>query len=227
MYDCESAQHVTIRVIIYMTSEGRKRMIRNVIFDIGQVLKGWHPERISAMFEPDVAKAVYDAVFTSGHWVEMDLGVEDDEAVFEKMIAKAPQYKKEILYFLDHLLEVSERFDYSIPWISQLKELGYRVYFLSNYSRHLRKTVPQTIDFLPYLDGGIFSSDVKLMKPDPKIYGLLCDTYGLVPQECLFIDDSQANVDGAIAFGMKAVRFDGYEKSYDEVMTLLQEETEL
>ncbi len=199
-------------------------MIRNVVFDIGQVLKGWHPERISAMFPPDVAKAVYDAVFTSGHWVEMDLGIMDDEAVFEKMIAKAPQYKEEILFFLNHLIEVSERFDYSIPWITQLKELGYHVYFLSNYSRHLRKTVPQTIDFLTFMEGGIFSSDVKLMKPDSKIYELLCNTYGLVPGESLFIDDSQANVDGAIAIGMKAIRFDGYEKSYDKIMMFLQEE---
>lgn len=201
-------------------------MIRNVVFDIGQVLKGWHPERVAEIFETEVAQIVYDAVFTSGYWVEMDLGLEDDEAVFEKMIARAPEYKEQILFLLNHLSLISERMSYAIPWIIEIKEMGFHVYFLSNYSRHLRKNVPETIDFLPLMEGGIFSSDQKMMKPDPGIYQMLCGRYHLIPEECLFIDDSQANVDGAIACGMQAVRFDGYEKSYEEIMERLKMQRE-
>lgn len=201
-------------------------MIRNVIFDIGMVLKGWHPEKVFTIFEPKVAESVYQAVFGSGYWTQMDLGILEDEELMDKMVASAPQYREEILYFLNHLSLISERFSYAIPWIDQLKEYGLHVFYLSNYSRHLRKNVPETIDFLPLMEGGIFSSDRKVMKPDQRIYQMLCDDYHLKPEECLFIDDAQANVDGAIAFGMKAVRFEGYDQSYPVIMNLLKQSME-
>ena len=196
-------------------------MIKNIIFDIGQVLKGWHPERIYKMYDKETADAVIDAIWGTGYWFEMDRGVLSDRELFEKMLACAPAYREQITYVYDHLEEISERMEYAIPWIHEMKDSGYRVYFLSNYSRHLRRQVPQTIDFLPLMDGGIFSSDVQLLKPDPRIYELLCRQYQLTPGECLFLDDSQENVDAAIRFGMHGIRFEGFEKSYPVIMDYL------
>lgn len=200
--------------------KGEKTVIKNVVFDIGQVLKGWQAD-LSPFFDETTARAVEDAIWGTGYWTELDLGILEDEVLFEKMYEYAPDYKEQIAFMLNHLELVSERFDYAIPWIEKLKAAGYHVYYLSNYSRHLRKAVPHTIDFLPLMEGGIFSCDVNLLKPDQKIYQLLCETYDLVPEECLFIDDRQENVDAAIAFGMQAVRFDGYEKSYEGINQML------
>lgn len=196
-------------------------MIKNIIFDIGQVLKGWHPERIYEMYDKETADAVIEAIWGTGYWFEMDRGVLSDRELFEKMLAHAPAYREQITYVFYHLEEISERMEYAIPWIRELKAGGYGVYFLSNYSRHLREQVPQTIDFIPLMDGGIFSSDVQLLKPDPRIYELLCSQYHLTPGECLFLDDSRVNVDAAIRFGMQGIRFEGFEKSYPVVMNYL------
>lgn len=196
-------------------------MIDTVIFDIGMVLKGWHPEKLNGIFDADTARIVTDAIWGHGYWTEMDRGVIAEEELLNKMIATAPEYASQICFAYDHLELISERYEYAIPWIKELKAAGFHVYYLSNYSRHLRTQVPQTIDFLPYMDGGVFSCDVKLLKPDLKIYQVLCEKYELIPDGCLFIDDRQENVDAAIQFGMKSIRFESYEKSYGAIMKLL------
>ena len=195
-------------------------MIKNIIFDIGLVLVNWHPV-LDSIFDKQTAEVVQGVIFESGLWEYLDHGLEDDEIVFEEMIRKAPEYREQIMYILNHLHRIAEQYDYAKSWIQELKDLGYHVYYLSNYSRHLRKTEPELTDFVPMMDGGIFSADVKLVKPDPKIYELLCSQYNLVPAECLFIDDRQENVEAAIRCGMKAIRFDGYGLSYDEIMLFL------
>lgn len=200
-------------------------MIDTIIFDIGMVLKGWHPEKLNGIFDENTARAVEDAIWGHGYWTEMDRGVIEEEELLDKMIAVAPEYESQIRFAYDHLEMISERYAYAIPWIKSLKEAGFHVYYLSNYSRHLRTQVPQTIDFLPYMDGGVFSCDVKLLKPDLKIYQVLCENYSLTPEHCLFLDDRQENVDAAVKFGMKSILFESYEKSYGTIMKFLREES--
>jgi putative hydrolase of the HAD superfamily len=146
-----------------------------------------------------------------------------DGAIIEKLVKIAPGYREQIMYVLWHIDIVAAQQDYTKKWIEELKAKGHKVYFLSNYSRHLRVTQPQLTDFTPLMDGGIFSSDVKMVKPEHGIYKLLFERYDLVPEECLFVDDRQDNVDAAIECGMRAIRFDGYDKSYDEVMRALED----
>ena len=72
---------------------------------------------------------------------------------------------------------------------------------------------PGVLDFLPYMDGGVFSCHVKLIKPDLAIYLCLLKKYGLRAEECLFIDDREENVAVARELGMQVVRFEGYEQA--------------
>ena len=69
---------------------------------------------------------------------------------------------------------------------------------------------------------GVFSCHVKLIKPDPAIYAKLCETCDIKPEESLFVDDNAANIESAKAFGLHAIRFEGYEKSYEVVMEYLE-----
>jgi putative hydrolase of the HAD superfamily len=196
--------------------------MKNVVFDIGKVLISWEPI-LNGVFDEETAGIVEQAIFGSELWYELDRGVEDDEAIIEKMVKIAPDYREQIMYVLWHIDIVATQQEYTKRWIEELKKKGHKVYFLSNYSRHLRATQPQLTDFTPLMDGGIFSSDVKMVKPDHGIYKLLFERYDLVPEECLFIDDRQDNVDAAIECGMRAIRFDGYDKSYDKIMHALEE----
>ena len=90
----------------------------------------------------------------------------------------------------------------------RLKRAGYGLYLLSNASTHVMDQLSH-MPAMPYLDGYVISGIERLMKPDPAIYQLLCERYGLVSGECLFVDDLEDNCDGARVAGMRAFRFAG------------------
>lgn len=195
-------------------------MINTVVFDIGMVLLGWHTS-LDGFYEPEVGKAVWKSIFMYGDWEELDRGVIPEEEVFKRMVSHSPEYEKEIMQVLSNLEPFCRKCDYAVPWVRELKEKGYRVLFLSNFSHHLLVQVPQYMEFLKDMDGGVFSYEAKLAKPDHKIYELLFQRYDLVPENCLFIDDRQDNVEAAISCGMNAVQFKDYETTYKAVNDIL------
>ncbi len=198
-------------------------MINTVIFDIGNVLVkfDWRPY-IYSTFEKVAADRLADAIWKSGYWEQFDLGVLSDAEVVRLIEDAAPEYKQEIHMAIANAGEYLEQFSYANAWVQQLKASGYRVLFLSNYSQFLMDLKPEVLDFIPQMDGGIFSCHEKLIKPDSQIYQRLFERYGLNPQECLFIDDSRANIDSANKLGVHTVWFRGYETSYEEVMERLR-----
>ena len=198
-------------------------MIKTVIFDIGNVLMGfdWW-SYVCSIFSEETARIVTDAFWKTGYWEEFDRGVLSDEEIIHLMEEAAPNYKKEMHIALERVGECMFKHDYAIPWIKQLKEMGYQVVFLSNYSEFLMERKPEVLDFLPYMDNGLFSCHAKLIKPDPAIYQALCEKCDLIPEEALFVDDNEANIESAKKFGLHAIQFEGYEKSYDEVMDYLK-----
>lgn len=196
-------------------------MIKNVIFDIGMVLINFDWDSyIRGYFDEKTAEIVSDATWHSADWCKLDLGVPFDE-VMECFIANAPEYEEQIRFIIEHIGECPERQKYAIPWVKELKAAGYNVYYLSNFFEYLVNAAPQVLDFRAYMDGGVFSYQEGIIKPDHAIYQLICDRYGLEKSECLFIDDSEKNVVGAREFGMNAFRFEGYEKNYREIMEII------
>ena len=199
-------------------------MIKTVIFDIGNVLMtfSWWPH-IGKIFDPETADAVTEAIWRRGNWNELDRGLPVEEVI--RLCQKAvPGYDKDIRKAFSEVGHCCHRTDYAIPWIRELKERGYRVLFLSNYSHFLIEAAPEVLDFLPELDGGVFSSDVKRIKPDPAIYACICEKYGLNPSECLFIDDNAANIAAAAEFGLNTVHFTGYPEGRQQVDAILKEQ---
>ena len=77
------------------------------------------------------------------------------------------------------------------------------------------------LDFLSEMDGGIFSYLVGAIKPEPEIYQILIDKYRLVPEECIFIDDREANLAAARKLGFQTILFDGYEQGRAKLNELL------
>ncbi len=197
-------------------------MIKTIIFDIGNVLMDWHFKTyIKGLLKDDeLVKKVTGAIYGTGYWDELDFGV-DAEEVFGRMMEAEPDYKSEIRLVLDHVSECMDKKEYAIPWIKSLKERGYKVLYLSNYSEYVMQAKPEVLDFLPLMDGGIFSCYVGMTKPDPRIYHRLCQEYGLVPEECVFIDDRPENVQAAMDYGMKGVCFNDFEQASRELNGLL------
>ena len=200
-------------------------MIRNMVFDIGNVLMDFRwKEYMRSLFGEDetLIQTINQGIWHNGCWAAMDKGEMDGAATLRSAVAFAPQYEKEIKLTLDSVAHAFHKFEYSIPWIQELKRMGLNVYYLSNYSAFSVAANPDVLDFIPYMDGGVFSFEVKAVKPEPEIYRCLCEKFGLKPEECLFTDDVPANVKGAQACGFQGIVFEGYKKTYPLIMKALR-----
>lgn len=193
-------------------------MIDTIIFDIGNVLMDFDymPFIRRLLGDEETVEKVNHAIWRTKYWDDLDRGEDTDETL-AKMIAAEPEYEKEIRLTFDSVGECMKRCDYAVPWIRSLKKQGFRVLYLSNYSPHTMMANPDVLNFVPFMDGGIFSCDVKINKPDPEIFRLLINKYDLIPEDCIFIDDSQQNVDTALDLGFKAIRFTSYEQTEKEL----------
>ncbi|MGI6117585.1 MAG: HAD family hydrolase [Bilifractor sp.] len=202
----------------------RNRSVKTVIFDIGNVLVSFHSRPfVRRAFGEDekTASHVMDAVFGSGLWNELDLGVIPEDEVLRMMIDRDPEYEKEIRRIYDSVGQIITRENHAIPWVRAVKKGGFRVLFLSNYSRHAMDSNPGALDFLPLMDGGIFSCDVKLVKPDSRIYRLLMYRYRLNPEECLFIDDNPDNIAAADKLGLNTLRCLDFRQAQEDARDIL------
>ena len=97
-------------------------------------------------------------------------------------------------------------FEDTYELVRDLKSGGYGVYLLSNASMDFYER-KSGIPALALFDGYIISAEYHLLKPEKEIYLTLFDKFGLKPEECFFIDDVQANIDGAAAVGMRGFRY--------------------
>ena len=190
-------------------------MIKNVIFDVGKVLVEWEP--VVAMkklgFDDETAKVVAAATAESSLWDVVDRSAETDEVLLSMLIDNAPQYEREIRIFWENIGLPIYQFDYARDWIRGLKCKGYGVYILSNYGRWAYQNTTEALSFLEDVDGAVFSFQVYQMKPEPEIYQTLLTKYDLKPEECIFLDDRQVNIDGAKALGIEGFVFTSYEEA--------------
>ena len=197
-------------------------MIRTIIFDIGNVLTvfGWKNFLHSFGFPPEIEKRVGKATVDNPFWHEFDKGFLSDEEMLEGFIRNDPSVEKELREIYVSLHGIVTKADYAIPWIKALKKAGYQVLVLSNFSDKVRRENGDALDFLEYVDGGILSYKDGVIKPDPAIYSLLLERYGLKPEECVFLDDMQPNLDAAAWFGIHTILFRSYEEAQEELKKL-------
>ncbi len=198
------------------------KMIKNIIFDIGNVLAAWRWREFYERFQysPDVTERLARATVLSPLWEEFDRGAMDEEALLDKFIENDPGLEKEIRRVRENIHDMLGRYDYAIPWLQDLKGKGYKVYYLSNFSRKAHQECAHVLDFLPLMDGGILSYQEKLIKPDPAIYQLLLRRYGLKAEECVFLDDTKKNVEEAVRQGMEGIVFYSRELAVEKLRGL-------
>lgn len=196
--------------------------IKAVVFDIGNVLMrfSWWPY-INGLFDAQCARAVSDAIWNTGWWNELDRGVLSPEQIIAGAQSAAPSRAAQVRTAFERAGEACFRLDYAIPWIESVKARGCRALYLSNYSDFILSRSRHALDFLPHLEGGVFSCRVGLVKPEPAIYTRFCELFGLRAGECLFIDDRAVNVALAHRCGMKALVFEGFGRTAPKVAAFL------
>ena len=198
-------------------------MIRNIIFDIGNVLSAFRWEGFLADkgFDKEMIDRIGNASVRTDAWYEFDKGVYSDEEVVELFVKNDPEIAAEIHKAFDYVEGMVELYPYTMDWINGFKTDGYKVYYLSNFSYKAETQCPESLSFLPIMDGGILSYTVKMTKPDPKIYELLLSTYDLNAEECIFIDDTLRNVEAAEKLGIHGVRFTSQKEADAKVRKLI------
>lgn len=197
-------------------------MIKNIIFDIGQVLAAFRwKEYIKAFgFTEEMNERLAKATVLSPYWNEVDRGVKTQEEIIELCTSIDPAIESEIRLFFKDPTNMVIEFDYSKDWIVSLKKMGYHIYILSNYGEYQFAHVKNVFQFLKYVDGAVISYEVKCIKPEPKIYQTLLDRYQLKGEECVFIDDLNNNLIGAKAFGIETILFQNQEQAMRDLQKL-------
>jgi 2-haloacid dehalogenase len=185
------------------------------VFDLGNVMIGWDPRALfRKIFPGDPARMEWFLTHVcSPAWnLEQDRGRSFADAV-EILAREHPDYVDAIrAYHVRWDETVLGEIPGTVEIFRGLKRRGHRVYAITNWNQDtFRATRPQ-FSFIDEFDGIIVSGEEGVVKPDAAIFHLFLSRYSLRAEDCLFIDDSAHNVEGAKAVGMVAVRFESPEQ---------------
>jgi 2-haloacid dehalogenase len=181
----------------------------SVVFDVGNVLLRWDPRNLyRTIFEDETRMEWFLSTVCTPEWnIEQDRGRDWDEAV-ASLVALHPDHEPQIRAFHERWHEtVSGTIEDNVALLAKLQRAGVPTYCITNFSGPKFIEAKARFPFLGSFRGVIVSGDERLLKPDPAIYELLLDRYGLEASKCVFIDDSAANVEGARAVGMQAIHY--------------------
>ena len=197
-------------------------MVRNVIFDIGNVLADfrWKEFLRDKGFDDAMIDRIAKASVQSPVWNELDRGEWDEEKLMAEFVKLDPEIENELHLAYDNVTGMVTKRDYAVPWINELKSKGYSVYYLSNFSYKAYMECKDALDFIPCTDGGILSYRDKVIKPDERIYNLLLSRFGLRAEESVFIDDTMRNVEAARRLGFYTIHFQTREQTEAELKEL-------
>lgn len=185
-------------------------MIKNVIFDLGNVVVKlkWNIVLDKYSDNETDKKLLEDVIFNSIEWVKLDEGTIDKKDAIEIMLSKLP------IHLHNACLNIMKEWQeglivnlQTIEFIKNLREKGYKTYILSNAPLDIPDFLERN-DLNKYFDGKVISAQEKVSKPNRKIYELILNRFSLNPNESLFLDDKQENIDAAISCGINGYVFD-------------------
>lgn len=189
-----------------------QKKITTVVFDMGQVLIHWQPmPLIEHMGLTEAEKQLLSTeLFQSVEWVRSDHGTIALTEIVDRVNARLPQklhsaVEEIVMGWWRRPLRPMEGM---AELLRELKQKGYRIYLLSNASVDLRKYFDR-IPGSECFDGLMVSAEEQMIKPQYEIYRRLYDRFRLDPAQCVFIDDSPANIEAALCTGMDGIIFRG------------------
>lgn len=200
-------------------------MIKNIIFDFGNIIVKFDYKLANYMnkYSDEVRQFLIDNVIYSEEWERkglIDLGTVTLEEAANRINERTNNiYKDEVYEFLttfSYNLEINGDI---LNLLKRLKNDGYKLYVLSNTNDGTWSVFKDRLE--PLFDGLVLSYKIHEIKPNKAIYDYLLDTYKLNPEECLFIDDREANIKAANELGIKGRTIN--KDDYDDIVKVLHE----
>ncbi|MDE7218810.1 MAG: HAD family phosphatase [Oscillospiraceae bacterium] len=195
-------------------------MIKNIVFDMGGVLLHYSPAHfidLLSVNEDDKLRLMRE-VFQTVEWFQMDRGTITEPAASAAMKKNLPPHLHSAVDRLIEWWKLELRpMEGMAELLAELKGLGCRLYLLSNATVRQPEYFPR-LPASQYFDGQLVSAFYQLLKPQREIYETLLRKFDLKAEECFFVDDSLANVEGAYCVGISGTVFDGDVKRLREVL---------
>jgi 2-haloacid dehalogenase len=191
-----------------------------LVFDLGGVLVDWDPRHLyRKLFSGDEAAMERFFVEVSlREWNErQDTGRPFAEAV-EELVARFPQREALIRAFHERWPEtVAGEIPGTVAVLADLRRAGYPLFALSNWSAETFPLARPRFPWLDWFDAIVISGEVRAAKPDPRMFEALLERTGRPAGACVFVDDSEANIEAALRLGFDAVRFESPERLREEL----------
>jgi 2-haloacid dehalogenase len=183
--------------------------VKAVVFDLGGVLIDWDPRYLyRKLLDDEAAVEEFLATVCTPEWnAEQDRGRPFAEGVAE-LVERHPVHAAAITAYHERWPEMlGGAVGGTVEVLAELRAAGVPVYALTNWSAETFGIARERFEFLEWFDGVLVSGEERMIKPDPAIFRLLLDRFGLDPGATFYIDDSPANVAAADRLGLDAVRF--------------------
>jgi epoxide hydrolase-like predicted phosphatase len=186
-------------------------MIKNIIFDLGNVLISFRPSEYfdKKNYPKNIKATILADIFGSNEWLMLDNGDITTQQAIDAIAKRSSLNLEEITHIFNLRTDLMFPLDSNVKLLPGLKKRGFRLYFLSNFPLDIFEEVRTGYFFFRYFDGGIISAEAKASKPGPEIYKILMEKYSLLADQCLFIDDIEKNVKTAESLGMKGLFTNG------------------
>lgn len=195
-------------------------MVKNIVFDIGNVLATFKPKDfLMDIFKDAKLADQFFEVFFTKLWHEYDQGLYTKEQMIQKGLQNMPDQKEKIKNMMDIWTSYVVGIQKNIDLIHIYQKKGYKVYILSNIPEDSYIYLKEHYNFIDQVDGGIYSYQHKLIKPDVEVFEVLLDQYDLKANECIFIDDKKENIRAAERLGFYTI----WLKDHAKLATLLKE----
>lgn len=182
--------------------------IEAVVFDIGNVLIEWQPERFyDRVLGAERRAALFASIDLHRMNDEVDRGAEFDATV-TRWVEEHPDWAPEIQMWHDHWIDMAApAIDHSVRLLRALRRNGVPVFALSNFGRETFEIGEAAYPFLEEFDRRFLSGEMGVTKPDPRIYERVEEGCGLPSESLLFADDREENVEAARIRGWRTHLF--------------------
>ncbi len=198
-------------------------MIRNIIFDLGNVLISFRPADYleKKNYPAQIRKRILSDIFGSREWLLLDKGIISLEEAIYRIACKSSLKREEIASIFNIRTDIMFPLADNTCILPELKKEGFRLYYLSNFPADIFAEIKNRNSFFEYFDGGIISADVKQSKPDEAIFRIFFEKFKISPEESFYIDDLDVNVQAALSVGMKGYCTFGSLNISDQVRKLI------